>query len=81
LALLRPQLGARKILTHAQLQQLGHGSLVRTCGLVTMRQQPQTAKGTMFVTLEDETGSTNVIVWKRLRETSEEQRQALLHAR
>ena len=80
LALLRAQLDA-KLLTHAQLQQLGHGRLVRTCGLVTMRQQPQTAKGTMFVTLEDETGSTNVIVWKRLRETSEEQRQALLHAR
>lgn len=80
LALLRPQLDA-KLLTHAQLQQLDHGRLVRTCGLVTMRQQPQTAKGTMFVTLEDETGSTNVIVWKRQRETSEEQRQALLHAR
>jgi error-prone DNA polymerase len=81
LALLRPQLDAMKLLTHAQLQEREHGRLVRTCGLVTMRQQPQTAKGTVFVTLEDETGSTNVIVWKRLRESSEEQRQALLHAR
>ncbi len=81
LALLRPQFDAMKLLTHGQLQELGHGRLVRTCGLVTMRQQPQTAKGTMFVTLEDETGSTNVVVWKRLRESSEEQRQALLHAR
>jgi error-prone DNA polymerase len=81
LALLRPQLDAMKLLTHAQLREREHGRLVRTCGLVTMRQQPQTAKGTVFVTLEDETGSTNVIVWKRLRESSEEQRQALLHAR
>jgi error-prone DNA polymerase len=37
---------------------------VRACGIVTMRQQPQTAKGVVFVTLEDETGSVNVIVWK-----------------
>ncbi len=81
LALLRPQLEAMKLLSHAQLQKREHGRLVRTCGLVTMRQQPQTAKGTVFVTLEDETGSTNVIVWKRLRESSEEQRQALLHSR
>ncbi len=81
LALLRPQLDAMRLLTHAQLQEREHGRLVRICGLVTMRQQPQTARGTVFVTLEDETGSTNVIVWKRLRESSEEQRQALLHAR
>ena len=81
LALLRPQFDAMKLLTHAQLQEREHGRLVRTCGLVTMRQQPQTAKGTIFVTLEDETGSTNVIVWKRLRESSETQRNALLHAR
>ncbi len=81
LALLRPQFDAMKLLTHAQLQEREHGRLVRTCGLVTMRQQPQTAKGTIFVTLEDETGSTNVIVWKRLRESSETQRSALLHAR
>ena len=43
-----------------------------------MRQQPQTAKGVVFVTLEDETGSVNVIVWKSLRE---KQRSELLHSR
>ena len=80
LALLRPELKRRGLLTHAELQRLPHGRQVKTCGLVTMRQQPQTAKGTMFVTLEDETGSTNVIVWRRLRE-AEHIRQALLHAR
>jgi error-prone DNA polymerase len=80
LALLRPQLLERKLMTHAQLQSLPHGRHVKTCGLVTMRQRPQTAKGTMFMSLEDETGSTNVIVWKRLRE-AEHIRQALLHGR
>jgi error-prone DNA polymerase len=45
-----------------------HGRLVRACGLVTMRQRPQTAKGVIFITLEDETGSVNVIVWKSVRE-------------
>ena len=81
LALLRPQLAAMGLLDSAQLRAQTHGRLVRTSGLVTMRQQPQTAKGTIFVTLEDEHGSTNVIVWKRLREKSETQRRALLHAR
>jgi error-prone DNA polymerase len=41
---------------------------VRACGIVTMRQRPQTAKGVVFVTLEDETGSVNVIVWKAIKE-------------
>jgi error-prone DNA polymerase len=43
-----------------------------------MRQQPETAKGTIFVTLEDETGSINVIVWRHVRER---QRQTLLRSR
>jgi error-prone DNA polymerase len=43
-----------------------------------MRQQPSTSKGVVFVTLEDETGTVNVIVWKSLRER---QRRELLHSR
>ena len=43
-----------------------------------MRQQPETAKGVIFVTLEDETGSVNVIVWRHIRER---QRPALLRSR
>ena len=39
---------------------------MRACGIVTVRQRPGTAKGTMFVTLEDETGPVNVIVWPAL---------------
>ena len=77
-ALLREQLSQMNLLTAAQLRDLPDGRLVRACGLVVMRQQPQTAKGVVFVTLEDETGSVNVIVWKSLRE---QQRSALLYSR
>ena len=45
-----------------------NGRLARGCGLVTVRQRPGTAKGVMFVTLEDETGNVNVIVWPSLLE-------------
>ncbi len=78
LALLRPRLARRGLLTAEQLRDLPSGRRVMACGIVTVRQQPQTAKGTIFVTLEDETGPVNVIVWKSLRET---QRAELLHAR
>ena len=44
---------------------------------MTVRQQPQTAKGTVFITMEDETGPINVIVWKSLREN---QRAEVMHA-
>ena len=68
LALLRAQLEPKRLLTAEQMRDFPSGRLVRTCGIVTMRQQPQTAKGVVFVTLEDETGSVNVIVWKAVKE-------------
>ncbi len=68
LALLRSQLSKQKLLSAAQMADLPSGRLVRACGIVTMRQRPQTAKGVVFVTLEDETGSVNVIVWKAVKE-------------
>ena len=52
--------------------------MVRACGLVTLRQQPETANGTVFVSLEDEDGALQLIAWKRLRER---QRTQLLAAR
>ncbi|MBS0407866.1 MAG: error-prone DNA polymerase [Proteobacteria bacterium] len=79
LALLRPRLARQRLLTAAELQHLPSGRWVRACGLVTGRQRPATAKGTIFVTLEDETGPVNVIVWPSLRE-DEAQRHALLRA-
>ena len=78
LALLRPRLASRGLLSAGELNALPNGREVAACGIVTVRQQPQTAKGTIFVTLEDETGPVNVIVWKSLRDT---QRHEVLHAR
>ena len=66
--LLRAQFTPMKLLTAAQMGRMPSGRLVRACGLVTMRQQPQTAKGVVFVTLEDETGSVNVIIWRAVKE-------------
>ncbi|MFS2036511.1 error-prone DNA polymerase [Polaromonas sp. CT11-55] len=77
-ALLRERLACRGLLSASELNALPDGEEVAGCGIVTVRQQPQTAKGTIFVTLEDETGPVNVIVWKSLREA---QRAELLHSR
>ncbi|MEY3251589.1 MAG: error-prone polymerase DnaE [Pseudomonadota bacterium] len=65
LALLRPQLAAFKVLPANVLKHFPDGRLARASGIVTHRQRPETAKGVVFVTLEDETGSVNVIVWPR----------------
>ena len=78
LALLRPRLARMHYRNAQQLHDLPSGRHAAACGIVTVRQQPQTAKGTVFVTLEDETGPVNVIVWKSVRE---QQREVLLHAR
>lgn len=78
LALLRSRLAQRGWRSAEQLAQLKDGAPAWACGIVTMRQQPETAKGVIFVTLEDETGSVNVIVWRHVRER---QRTALLRSR
>ena len=67
-ALLRKQLRHRRAVTARELQARPHGSHIRACGLVTMRQRPATASGTIFLTLEDETGTVNVVIWPRLWE-------------
>ncbi|WP_394790573.1 error-prone DNA polymerase [Rhodoferax sp.] len=80
-ALLRPYLRSKRLLSAAELFALPEaatGRMVRACGIVTVRQQPGTAHGTVFVTLEDESGSVNLIVWKRLRDA---QRGPLLQSR
>jgi error-prone DNA polymerase len=78
LALLRGQLDKLRMLAANKLQQLPHGSPARTAGLVTCRQRPDTASGVVFVTLEDETGCMNIVVWRSLVES---QRHELLGAR
>jgi error-prone DNA polymerase len=52
----------------ADLTSLRHGQLVQISGLVTGRQRPGTASGVLFVTLEDETGNSNIVVWRTLQE-------------
>jgi error-prone DNA polymerase len=68
LELLRPQLLANRLMPAATLRTYRDGRLARGCGLVTVRQRPGTAKGVVFVTIEDETGNVNVIVWPSLLE-------------
>ncbi len=78
LALIRTNLERRCLITAKQLHLLPHGSPARVAGLVTCRQRPDTASGVVFVTLEDETGCMNVVVW---RDLVERQRRELLGAR
>ncbi|UIF90337.1 error-prone DNA polymerase [Cupriavidus sp. UYPR2.512] len=68
LALLRHKLAAMRFATASQLARCGNGRRVRACGIVTVRQRPSTASGTIFATIEDETGSVNLILWPDLVE-------------
>ncbi len=78
LALLREQLRRRGLISAAELRARRHGDRVRAGGLVINRQRPSSANDVTFITLEDETGQINLIVWKRL---AERQRLILLNAR
>jgi error-prone DNA polymerase len=78
LALLREKLARRRLLTAAEIAAAPPGRIVRTAGIVIGRQRPDTASGVVFVTLEDETGATNVIVW---RDVGDRQRRELLGAK
>ncbi|MBV9723834.1 MAG: error-prone DNA polymerase, partial [Gammaproteobacteria bacterium] len=78
LALLRKRLSAAALTPAAELISAGHGARVRTAGIVLMRQRPGTASGVTFLTLEDESGQVNVIVWERV---GREQRRPLLESR
>jgi error-prone DNA polymerase len=77
LALLRTQLLEKRFLPAEVLNDFQNGQLARACGIVTVRQRPGTANGVLFLTIEDETGNVNVIVWPKL---VEEQRREVLNA-
>jgi error-prone DNA polymerase len=68
LALLRPELDARRILANARLSELLPTAFVTLAGLAIVRQQPATASGVIFMTLEDETGIANIVVWRKVFE-------------
>ena len=76
LQLLRPQL--RNFRTARDLEGYRHGQFVEVAGLVTGRQRPGTTTGVLFVTLEDETGNVNLVVWATVLERF---RAALLQGR
>jgi error-prone DNA polymerase len=78
IALLRRRLNRHRYIPAAQLAAMPTGRQVRVAGLVITKQRPGTASGVTFITLEDETGHVNLIVW---RKTAEEQRGVLLAAR
>lgn len=66
--LLRARLERMRFATAATLAGYRNGQLARACGIVTVRQRPGTANGTIFVSIEDETGAINVILWPHLIE-------------
>ena len=77
LTLLRNELKARRCQSSRELATIEHGRLVSVAGLVIGRQRPQTASGVIFVTLEDEFGMVNVVVW---RDLAERQRRPLIQS-
>ena len=77
LSLLRGELATRRCRSSRELPDIGHDRPISVAGLVVGRQRPQTAAGVTFVTLEDEYGMINVVVW---RDLAERQRRVLLEA-
>ncbi|HMB73797.1 MAG TPA: error-prone DNA polymerase [Gammaproteobacteria bacterium] len=77
LAVLRGRLQAMHIATAEEVRAVSHGRFVRAAGLVVTRQRPASAAGVTFVTLEDETGYLNLIVWENV---ANRERRALLNA-
>jgi error-prone DNA polymerase len=77
LAFLRPELQRRGIVTCAELERIPDGRKVEVAGIILVRQKPGSAKGVLFVTIEDETGIANGIVWP---DRFEAQRRTILSA-
>ena len=62
-ALLRAHLQSMHMATAAEIRCCRHGERVRAAGIVINRQRPSTASGVIFMTLEDETGHINAVIW------------------
>ncbi len=75
--LVRKLLSARRCIMSDQFKRLQHGSAIRFAGIVTLRQRPETASGVTFITLEDEHGMVNVVVWSSI---AERQRRVMLES-
>ncbi len=68
LALMRDRLAAERVTPAGRLVEIDDGARVTVAGLALVRQRPGTASGVIFVTLEDETGIANLVVWPRVFE-------------
>lgn len=67
-ALLREEMAARRAIRAEKLTQIPNGQRVRVAGLVLVRQRPGTASGVIFMTMEDESGVANIVVWPKVFE-------------
>jgi error-prone DNA polymerase len=63
---LRQQLNMLQVTPTAELPNLKNGDKIKVAGLVTVRQRPGTAKGILFITIEDETGFANLVAWEKI---------------
>lgn len=66
---LRKQLDSLRVTPAGDLGKMKNGDPIKVAGLITIRQRPGTAKGVLFVTIEDETGFSNLVVWQATFET------------
>jgi error-prone DNA polymerase len=78
MAFLRPRLAERGFLRAIDLRNRKTRTMVHVAGVVLVRQQPGSAKGVCFITLEDETGVINLVIWPDLKE---KQRKVVMGAR
>jgi error-prone DNA polymerase len=78
LQLLRERLQQERVLRSIDLQEARNGATVRVAGVVLMRQHPASARGVTFMTIEDETGIVNIVVWQQI---AQEQRRPFLESR
>ncbi|MFC4873155.1 error-prone DNA polymerase [Negadavirga shengliensis] len=74
----RERLDQLHVTPTAGLASMANGAFVKVCGLITVRQRPGTAKGVLFITVEDETGFANLVVWSK---TYEKYRKVILQSR
>ena len=78
LAFLRASLGERGFIRASELRERKYRSTVQVAGVVLIRQRPGSAKGVCFITLEDESGVVNLVIWPDLME---KQRKVIMGAR
>lgn len=74
----RKMLNQLGVVPTSELSKMKNGMAVKVCGLITVRQRPGTAKGVLFIAIEDETGFANLVVWSK---TFEQYRKVILQSR